>query len=484
MSRLDVGIQFFAPAYGSLRWYLDGKKIGSEEVSAAFGDVNAVVDGTTVTVLWNEAVLTSHDYGVELDMVTYEQDGDNGNVYAISKKSTGEPTLIVNGTTIQTVIVNDTEVDKVIADGATVFEKTGLIVLGFTGLTNESGALTLTDDVADFAGWQTTVVGENTIVTNPLDDVFPYNAIEEFTDDSGNVFVKYPKFYMKWVLDSSGNIDGWKISNQKVDDTYFLNDAFLSPTGAENDYFALGKYEMSGSSSKGYSKSGQTCLVSITRANARAAARAYGDSPNQYNGYQQEDIAQFTVYNFLCMMYYRTANIQTVYGGRTGAISSWSEAASTGSCDGVTGLNGWNATTECVKMLGIENPYGNIWKWIDGVCFSSATIYAHHYPRQYADSTSNGTALGFSRPTSSTYIKSLKHGTAVKTQSYVYCSATGGSASQYYGDYNWYSPTGTVLLAGGFWNSTSPAGLWSLDGYRSSSAYSSNVGARLSYRPL
>lgn len=355
-------------------------------------------------------------------------------------------------------------------------------VLGFTGLTNSSGKLTLTDDVAGFGAYSTATSGIYVSVLNPLDDVFPYNQITEFEDSSGNVFVKFPKFWMKWVTDGSGVIDGWKISNAQADEDYFIPDAFLSPNGDYNDYFALGKYEMSGSSAQGYSKSGKTCLVNITRANARAAARAYGSESNSYNGYQQEDIAMLTVYNFLCMMYYGTANIQTVYGGRTGSESSWSSASVTGTCDGVAGMNGWNTSANCVKMLGIENPFGNIYKWIDGIFFSGSMVYYQQYPQNFADSASNATALGFSRPTSGGYVSALKHGTADNTRSCAYASAVSGSASSYYGDYSWSG--GAMLGVGGSWSDPSYAGLWFLDGNDSASDSYSSVGARLSYRPL
>lgn len=359
-----------------------------------------------------------------------------------------------------------------------------LIVLGFTGLTNSTGVLTLTDDVSGFGSFTTSTDDMYVNVSNPLDSVFPYDQITEFEDASGNVFVKFPKFYMKWVTDSNGVIDGWKISNAQVDDSYFIPDCFLSPSGGVNDYFALGKYEMSGSSSKGYSKSGQTCYVNCTRANARSAARAYGTSSDYYNGYQQLDFAQLTAYNFLCMMYYGTANIQTVYGGRTSSVSSRSSASVTGTCDGVAGLNGWNTGTDCVKMLGIENPFGNVHKWVDGVYFSGTTIYAHRFPQYFAEGTSNAASLGFSRPTSSGYVSALKHGTTDATKSGVYASAASGSASTYYGDYSWYNSSGTVLCVGGRWNDTSVAGLWCLVGYYSASGSNSSIGARLSYRPL
>ena len=363
-------------------------------------------------------------------------------------------------------------------------------VVGVTGVMNEEGSLTLTDDIAGMEGYEETQNGDYVSVTSKLSEAFPFCEIEEFTDDEGNIFVKFPKLWMKWETDASNQITGYKFANYQADSDFFIPDAFLDPnyvtTDTYLDYFALGKYEMSGSTSKGYSKSGATCLVNVTRANARAAARAYGNSSNLYNGYQMLDFAQMTLYNLLCMMFFQTTNIQKVYGGRTGSgtVTSWSAASVTGTTDGVDGLNGWNVTTDCVKLLGVENPFGNVYKWVDGVYFSGATIYAHRFPQQFNDGTTNGTALGFERPTSNGYITALKKGTANKTRSYAYAAATGGDAGQYCGDYTWYSSTGTVLCAGGRWSNGGDAGLWYLGGNSVASYSNSSIGARLSYRPL
>lgn len=372
---------------------------------------------------------------------------------------------------------------------------TSSIIVGVTGLTNSSGDLTLTDSISNVDTY-TTVRNENfTSVVNPLSEYFPFNQIEEFTDSEGNVFVKFPKIWMKWEKDSSGNISGYKFSNGKADDDYFISDAYLNPSDTTGntycDYFALGKYEMSGSSSKGFSKSGVPCLTNITIADAREASRAYGNASNLANGYQQLDLAQLVMYNLLCMMFYRTANIQKVYGGRTGCgtVPMWENASVTGTCDGVAGMNGWNTSTDCVKMLGIENPYGNVFKWVDGVWFSDATIYVHRFSQQYTDGTWNAKTLQFNRPTSDGYVKYLKSGDTSDTRSFVYASETTGDSNSeptYYGDYAWYTSTvtGTVLCAGGAWDFTTAAGLWSLTGSHTNSVTYPLIGARLSYRPL
>lgn len=358
-------------------------------------------------------------------------------------------------------------------------------VLGFTGLTNSSGELTWTDDIASLqssAPYTTTTSGNYVSVTGALDSYFPYNQITEVEDGNGNTFIRFPQCWIKWTNDSRGNIDGFQVSNTQVDSDYFIPDCFLNPNSVDGtdsylDYVDIGKYEGSGSSSMVYSRSGYAPLVSITRANFRAGCRAYGSSANYYNGYQQLDIQTFTLYNFLCMLYYRTSNIQTVYPGRT----SSSSVANTGSTDGVTGLNGWNTSTTCVKMLGVENPYGNWPKWCDGIWFSDLNIYIHRYPTQYDDSSNNSTLIGFNRPNSAGYIVSLKSGTGMTTHSTVFCSNIGGSASTYVGDYYNYSSYGAVLCTGGNYGAVGTAGLWALVGDASAMTYYSG---RLCRRPM
>ena len=374
-------------------------------------------------------------------------------------------------------------IDSELSAGVVVSKAASQFVAGFMGLSNSSGALTLTDDIAGTATYTTNTSGNNVTVTSDLDNVFPYNALEEVTDSEGNVFIKIPKMYIKWITASDGSLEGFKCSNKQVDDTYFLPDCFLSANNtAENDYVLIGKYEGSGSTSKCYSKSGANCLVSLTRAQARTACRSYGTSSDNYNGYQQLDLTIYVLYNMLCMMYYRTANIQTVYAGRTSASS----AQATGSCDGVSGLNGWNTSTGCVKMLGVENPYGNINKWVDGICFSSlfqTKIFVHRKPIQYVDDTTNSITLSFSRPTSDGYVKSLKVKDERSERSYPYCSSEMGKVTTYYGDAYYYSSSGSVLYVGGRWDNKSNAGLWFLSGFLNQSEVSENIGCRLCKRP-
>lgn len=349
-------------------------------------------------------------------------------------------------------------------------------ISGLIGLTNSSGALTLTDDIAGASPYNTTSSGTYVTVTSTLDDAYPFNEIGEYTDSEGNVFATFPKMWIKWIKASDGILDGFKCSNVQVDSDYFIPDCFIAPSGnGYIDKICIGKYEGSGSSLKVYSKSGSTCLASIKRADARAGCRSYGNSANYYNGYQQLDMSMYVLYNMLCMMYYRTANIQTVYAGRT----SFSSAQATGSCDGINGKNGWNTSTGCVKMLNVENPYGNIGKWVDGITFSGTSIYVKKLPSTFDDSTSGAINLGFARPTNGGYVKSLKTGATVSNNSYVYASNASGSNSTYYGDFYTYGSNGVALYVGGDYDRLTDAGLWYFSGNNSASAYGPRIGVRL-----
>lgn len=415
--------------------------------------------------------------------VTFKVDGAD---YYIASCLEGEtisppPKPIVTGKVFLGWQINGVDVTFPYAPTANVEMVANLsasVIVGMTGLTNSNSVLTWTDDIADLntvPPYSTTVDGSNVTANCVLQSKWPFTEIQEFTDASGNAFIKFPKMWQKWVTDASGNIDGVKFCNVQADTDYFLSDAYLKSddTSVYNDYFALGKYEGSGSTTQMYSKTGQTCLVSVTRAQCRTASKANGAT------YQQLDISQYVLYNMLTMLKYRTSNIQSVYAGRT----SFSAATLTGDTDLITGLDGWNTASGAVKMNGVENPYGNIYKWVDGIFFSNTLIYVHRLPTQFADSTTGALNLNILRSSVERgYTKYLKSGATLDTRGYAFCTDSSGSNSTYYAD-SYYSSSGTVLSVGGYWPSGTSAGLWSLSGRLDASGSYTHVGSRLSYRP-
>ncbi len=363
------------------------------------------------------------------------------------------------------------------------------VVIGFTGLTNPDSVLTWTDDIAEGFGDFTVVTEDNLVtVSSPLDRVFPYNEIEEYTDDSGNCMVRFPKIYMKWVLDESGYVDGVKFSNVQVDDTYFLSDAYYNTADSVPEYFSMGKYECGlDSDSKAVSKSGQAVNSFSKRGDARTACRAAGE------GYEQLTFPIFTLYNLLCMLYYRTSNIQSVFPGRTKDYAgiALEDFAPTGSTDGIEGLNGWNTMNGCVKMLGIENPYGNKACWLDGGYIYERKYFTQRFPASYSDahSTTDSMATDISIPSKLTsnanYITHFLVSNAVANRSLMLPAVITSEQDVYISDH--FNVIASDSFRGYFTGgdmecNRGRAGLWYFFSTLPSVSQTS-VGARLTYRP-
>ena len=136
-----------------------------------------------------------------------------------------------------------------------------------------------------------------------------------------------------------------------------------------------------------------------------------------------------------------------------------------------------------VQYRGIENPWGNVYEWIDGINFSNRAAYICTDPSKYADDTStNYTAAGLSLPSNSGFIKTLGNCTALPWA--FIPTAQGGSSTTYVPDYvNSYSGWCVLYVGGCYGYTAGYCGLFYFSGnYGSSNAYS-YIGARLLYVP-
>ena len=141
------------------------------------------------------------------------------------------------------------------------------------------------------------------------------------------------------------------------------------------------------------------------------------------------------------------------------------------------GTNGKTA----VQYRHIENPYGNVFEFIDGINFSDGTVYDCLNPASYADDTAaNYTNIG-SKIQSDGYITAIGVSSAMPWA--FYPTAVGGSETTYIPDYAYYSSGWRVLLVGGYWLNGGYAGLFYFYANNASSNSYSNVGARLLFHP-
>ena len=326
-------------------------------------------------------------------------------------------------------------------------------------------ALTRTDDAVGL----NVTVGTSEI-TSDFDNCYPWNSIEEITDDFGNVFVKIPKFYSKITKNTDGTYKH-QLSGTKHEgfDTLFKVGA------KEIDYVMVGKYEGSGSSSKVYSKSGQTPLVSITMDNFRNGCKAHGA------GYQQYDFLIDLILKELWLVEMATTNCQAKMYGYANGNSS---AINTGATDTVATPTGSPISNtdgkHACKYRGIENPWGNVWKWCDGISFSGSSVYVCTEPTAYSAGKTSGLYEYYgTRASSDGFVKTvapLAEGSLIQ-----YVTAVRADESSYYCDKS--VQGGTVLCCGGRWSTGADAGLWNSDGSVFASNSFTNAGGRLCYKP-
>jgi len=357
-------------------------------------------------------------------------------------------------------------------------------IYGVDNVGASSPTLTRTDDAVG----KSYTVGASEI-NSDFNNCYPWSEMQEVTDAEGNIFIKIPKFYTKITKNSNGTYKH-QISGVRYDG---YNTLFIDGKGNEIDYILVGKYEGSGSSSKVYSKSGQTVLVNITQANFRAGCKANGE------GYQQYDFLIDLIIKELFMIEFATTNSQSIMTGYTN--SSNTAALITGHTDGVKTPSGsynnnhdletdaWTDTScntdglHACKYRGIENLWGNTWTFCDGIAFSKEKVFVCTDPTQYESGKVTPPYIYMGdRPTSEGYIKSIAP--FERNPLIGYIESVGGGQSTYYCDYSWYADGGQILLVGGSWDGGAGAGLWSWSGYDTVSGSWSDLGGRLCYKPL
>lgn len=332
------------------------------------------------------------------------------------------------------------------------------------GLANPN-ALTRTDDAVGL----NVTVGTSEI-TSDFDNCYPWSNIEEVTDDFGNVFVKIPKFYSKITKNADGTYKH-QLSGTKHEgfDTLFKVGA------KEIDYVMVGKYEGSGSSSIVWSKPGETPLVAITMDNFRNGCKAHGA------GYQQYDFLIDLIIKELWLVEMATTNCQAkMYGYANGNSSK----ISTGKTDTVATPTGSPVSNtdgnHACKYRGIENLWGNIFKWCDGISFNGTSVYVCTVPTGYSAGATTGHYEYYGTCASSDgFVKTvapLAEGSLIQ-----YVTAVGADESSYYCDNSWKG--GAVLACGGRWDGGASAGLWCWYGGGSASAHLGDIGGRLCYKP-
>ena len=322
---------------------------------------------------------------------------------------------------------------------------------------------------------------------------------------AGDVLVRKPAYYCRFEFDDGTDLARWWVSARPAAGFSLHPYYYMRGGGVPAPYMFSGAYE-----SYGLVYGGQFRLGSASGKQPVTGGVAYPGLPNsdRLNIDDAELYASrispgnagcesfwgYCADQLLMYIEYGTFDIQTALGkgivdlssgegfaGKlTGADNIDSQLAENGTGTG-SGTDG--ETPVCWR--GIENPYGNVWKFIiganvnlngdfrvirrDGLGTLAGTLAEGSYE--------SGTGL----PTTSGYISGLLH-TDLAGVAFL-PSAAAGSDSSYLCDY-WYAPTGDrILLAGGSWYIGRTAGPGSRSAHYAVSSSFRDSGARVEFRP-
>ena len=246
---------------------------------------------------------------------------------------------------------------------------------------------------------------------NVADDgtINAYDGDVGYVEDgtNGQVMVYIPKFYYKLDVSEAGSLDGskirkgtWSISSNPATG-YTLHPAFIAADGTtELDYFLYGAFDAVGQDANGvYSTSYNTTSYKLgsvggntynpsnnfTRATGRTMAT------NRGTGWYQVGIKQHMAVLMLFMVEYGSNSQNAVGYGIVNDSAAHNTGQTTGSITSGTKAN----KTTAVNWRGIENLWGNIWNYIDGINLNGTTAYICN-TFNFVDDTSTGyTQIGF-----------------------------------------------------------------------------------------
>ena len=327
--------------------------------------------------------------------------------------------------------------------------------------------------------------------SSPFDSYMPWMGMEECTLNNATgkvsskkgdpgfkrtsidrpVMVKIPEFYYK--IERVGSIFRYYIADGPVDGLS------LHP-GSGDNYLARYEAGEASSGTLGFilaSYSGTTPSVSKTRSTFRDHAR------NMASGFQLRDIAAWCAYDLLYLVEYADFNSQAKIGQ---GIVNDTAAHKTGETDVMVYHTGRAAGTDgktAVQYRGIENPWGNVSEFIDGINILTQVAFICTEPESYADDTNdNYKSCGFTTPDSE-FIKELGF-SSVFPWALLPDISGGGSSTTYIPDFVYSGLGERVLNVGGHITSKQEAGLFFFHAGVYSSGKSNKIGSRLQFREV
>ena len=329
----------------------------------------------------------------------------------------------------------------------------------------------------DNVGLVANATHDGSAVVNDFDNIYPWSDIIsynydtkgqritafygdptfDFSGNNGQVLTRIPKFWYKIWKD--GGYYYYSIADNKVD-------GYI-----ESQQFSVGRYTVSGSSSGVFSRSGQAPFVNYNITNARTYARNVGD---------RFGILDYHIFliSLLYIVEYADYNSQNKLG--KGNINN-TAALTSGGCDSLGMKSGClvNDSKHSVIYRGIEDIYGNIWQFIDGLNIKDHIAYVSYNSSDYAVDKFDGSykQVGYTLSNTNGWVKELGYDN--NNPLVGLATVIGGSENTYITDNYWQGSGNRIARFGGNWDRGTYCGYWSWYLDIGSSWANANSGSRL-----
>ena len=291
------------------------------------------------------------------------------------------------------------------------------------------------------------------------------SAADITSGNGGDVMIEIPK--TGYSISTAGNILTVKVTDDPNNPNFKY---YAHSRAAEGDRSKLyiGAYLGRNSGGKLRSLSGKTPTASQTIGTFRTQAKANG------SGYDLVSFYPLTLLQCLYLIKYKNLDSQSALG--RGYVDENSAATNTGGTNQKGMFFGETTGKQQMKFLGIEDFWGNLPWWIDGL-FSDSNRNIKTAFQNFNDTGSGYTDRGQGATSDIGNYMSKPQGTS---QTGFIAKEVSGSASTYFCDYT-YLLASRLPIFGGYWSSASFAGAFYLYVYREASVSDSKVGGRLMY---
>lgn len=292
------------------------------------------------------------------------------------------------------------------------------------------------------------------------------------TGSNGQVMVEIPKFYYKST--KVGTVISWWISDQPLTG-FTVHPAFIVD-GVTKEKIYMSAYE-------GYLATGNKLAsisgVAPTVSTDLPTFRGYAH--NRGTGWEVNDFNTVCAIQLLYLIEYANFDSQTQIGRGVVDVSAAVNTGATASLGNTSGMASGTNGQVSISYRGIENFWGNVWKWVDGININNYVPWVADHGFASSTYASPYVTTGLTLVSSSgDYVTAIGFGAGCD---YAFLgTAVAGSSSTYLTD-GLYTATGdTAALFGGHWNDASAAGAFSWALNSAASGVYSHVGARVAFK--